>query len=119
MTGVEPVMRFGDEIDDLRVHSKRLAGFAQRAAWPIGGDRRRNGRAIAPIFAVDVLDDFFAPLMLEVDVDVGRLAPLLRNETLEQHVAARRIDLGHAKAVTDRRVFRGAASLARCLWAST
>ena len=33
---------------------------------------------------VDMLDDFFAPLMLEIDVDVGRLAALHRHEALEQ-----------------------------------
>ena len=51
-----------------------------------------------PYLAVDVLDDLFAPLVLEVDVDVGRLAPLAADEALEQQVHARRIDLGDAEA---------------------
>jgi hypothetical protein len=35
-----------------------------------------------------MLDHLLAPLMLEIDVDVGRLAPLLGNEALEQQVAS-------------------------------
>ena len=53
-----------------------------------------------------------AALMLEVDVDVGRLVALAGNEALEQHLGARRIDFGDAQAVADRRVRRRAASLA-------
>ena len=33
--------------------------------------------AVAAVFVVDVLDDFLAPLVLEVDVDVGRLVAFL------------------------------------------
>jgi len=36
---------------------------------------------------IDVLDDFLAPLVLEVDVDVRRLIALLAEETLEQQIA--------------------------------
>ena len=36
------------------------------------------------------LHDDLAALVLEVDVDVGRLAPFLRHEALEQEVVARR-----------------------------
>ena len=45
--------------------------------------------ALAAIALIDVLDHLLAPLMLEIDVDVGRLAPLFRDEALEQQ-----IDLG-------------------------
>ena len=50
--------------------------------------------------------------MLEVDVDVRRLAPLRRDEALEQQPAAHRVDLGDAEAVADRGVRRRAAALA-------
>jgi len=33
---------------------------------------------------IDILDDFLAPLVLEIDVDIGRLVALLRDEALEQ-----------------------------------
>ena len=50
-----------------------------------------------PYFGVDVLDHFLAPLMLEIDVDVGRLLALLGDEALEQQVAGRRVDRGDAE----------------------
>ncbi len=54
-----------------------LADVAQRAARAIGDHHgRRARRAARPYFSVDVLDDFFAPLVLEIDVDVGRLVAL-------------------------------------------
>ena len=66
-----------------------------------------------PYFCVDVLDHLLAPLMLEIDVDVGRLAALLGDEALEQQIAGRRIDRGDAEAVADGAVRRRAAPLAQ------
>ena len=40
-----------------------------------------------------MLDDFFAPLMLEIDVDVGRLSALHRHKALEQEPAITRSGL--------------------------
>jgi hypothetical protein len=68
---------------------------------------------VAAVFLVDVLDHFFAPLMLEIDVDVGRLAPLLGDEALEQKVAGRRVDRGDPEAIADGAVGRRAAALAQ------
>jgi hypothetical protein len=52
------------------------------------------------------LHDDLAPLVLEIDVDVGRLAPLLRDEALEQKVITRRVDRGDAKDIANRRIGR-------------
>ena len=51
--------------------------------------------------------------MLEIDVDVGRLAPLGRDEALEQQIGALGIDLGDAEAEADRGIGRRAAALAK------
>ena len=51
--------------------------------------------------------------MLEIDVDVGRLAPLGGDEALEQQVDLGRIDRGDAEAVAHRRIGRRAAALAQ------
>ena len=42
--------------------------------------------AVAAVFLVDVLDHLLAPLVLEIDVDVGRLVALGADEALEQQV---------------------------------
>ncbi len=65
------------------------------------------------VFAVDVLDDFFAPLVLEVDVDVGWFVAFGADEALEQHAHSRRVDLGDTQAITHRRIGRAAAPLAQ------
>src|SRR5690242_7388760 len=74
---------------------------------------RRNPGAVAAIFLVDMLDHFLAPLMFEIDVDVGRLAALLGNEPFEEEVAGCRIDRGDPETVTDGAVRRRPAALAQ------
>ncbi|CFB95985.1 Uncharacterised protein [Mycobacterium tuberculosis] len=42
-----------------------------RAAPPVGDDVGDLGGVVAAVFVVDVLDDLFALIRLDVDVDVG------------------------------------------------
>src|SRR5207248_9849416 len=62
---------------------------------------------------VDVLDHLYATLVLEIDIDIGRLAARGADEALEQHVDAGRVDRGDAEAVADHRIGRRAAPLAQ------
>ena len=91
----------GDGRADVFAQAHDLADFADRRARAVMDDRRGDPGAVAAVFVVDVLDHFLAPLMLEIDVDVGRLAALLGNEALEQQVAGRRVDRGDSEAVAD------------------
>ena len=75
-----------------------------------GGDDRG---AVAAVAAVDILHHLLAPRMFEIDVDVGRLQPLLGDEALEQQIDLGRIDRGDAEHVADGRVRRRAAALAQ------
>ena len=84
----------------------------------IADDGRAQRRVVAAIGLEDPLHDDLAPLVLEIDVDVGRLAALLGDEALEQQVVARRIDRGDAEHVADRRVGGRAAALAEDVRAS-
>ena len=60
-----------------------------------------KGGTLPPVLAVKVLDDFLAALVLEVDVNIRRLAALLADEALKQDAHARRVNLGDANAVAD------------------
>ncbi len=113
VAAVPPGERFRQPVDFLHAQAERLADVAHRALGAIGDDRGGECGAITAVLAVDVLDHFLAALMLEVDVDVGRLVALARDEALEQHRHARRIDLGDAQRVAHRRVRRRAAALAQ------
>ena len=60
-----------------------------------------------PVLRVDVLDDLLATVARrQVDIDVGPLAALLGEETLEEQLHPHRIDGGDAEAVADRAVRR-------------
>ena len=54
-----------------------LRHVAHRALAAVADHRRGQRGALAAVLAVDVLDHFLAPLVLEVDVDVRRLVALL------------------------------------------
>ena len=101
-----------EPVDLLERQAERLAHLAERALAAVRDDLAHHRGAVAPVRLVDGLDDLFAPLVLEVDVDVGRLAALGGEEALEEQVAARRIDRGDAEAVADGAVRRAAAPLA-------
>ncbi len=90
-----------------------LADLADRAPRAIMNDSGADRRTVLAVAAVDVLDHLLAPLVLEIDVDVGRLVAVLRDEACEQELALVGVDLGDAEAVADRAVGGRAAPLAK------
>src|SRR4029453_13036026 len=58
-----------------------------------------------------ILDHLLAPLMLEIDIYVGRLVARGADEALEQHIDPRRIDRGDAETIADARIGSGPAPL--------
>ena len=103
----------GQRGDHVLRQPHRLADLADRRARPIVDDRGGDAGPVAAVALIDVLDHLLAPLVLEVDVDVGRLVALARDEALEQQVDLDRIDRGDAEAIADRRIGGRAAALAR------
>jgi hypothetical protein len=57
-------------------NAQRAAHVAQRAAGAVADHHGGQRGALAAVLGVDVLDHLLAPLVLEVDVDVGRLVAL-------------------------------------------
>ncbi len=74
-----------------------LAHLADGGAGAEMDDGGGQPGAVPPVAVVDVLDHLLAPLMLEIDVDVGRLAALVRDEALEHQVDAVGRHLGDAE----------------------
>src|SRR5256885_11688387 len=109
---VPPGDRFGDSVHLWRIEPERFPDVAQRALGLISDERGRERSALTAVFVIDVLDDFLAPLMLEIDVDIGRLVALLRDEALEQKLLLGRIYLGDIQGVADGGIGRRAAPLA-------
>ena len=68
--------------------SHGFADIAHGAAAAVADDGGAERGAVTAIGVVDPLDDFLAPFMLEVDVDVGRFAAFGADETFEQQAAS-------------------------------
>ena len=103
----------GERADGVFRQPERLADLADGAAGAVADHGRREAGAMAAVAVVDVLDHDLAPLVLEIDVDVRRLAAVGGDEALEQEIDARGIDLGDAEAVAHRGIRRRAAALAQ------
>ena len=104
--------RVGERRGDVLREAQRLADLADRHARAVVDHRGADRGAVAAVALVDVLDHLLAPLVLEIDVDVGRLAALLGDEAGEERVALGRIDRGDAEAEADGAVGGRAAALA-------
>src|SRR5262245_2922438 len=103
--------RGGQRADRVFRQPENLADLADGGATAIGDDGRGNAGMVATVVLVNVLDHLLAPLVLEIDVDVGRFAAIRGDETFEQEAALARVDVGDAQAVADRRVGGRAAAL--------
>src|SRR3546814_18884867 len=96
----------GEHLGEVARQAKRLPHLGDRAAGAVAGDDGGQRRAVPPIGLVYPLDDFFAPLMLEVDVDIGRLLALARDEAIEEHLVLDWVDRGDPKQETDEAIRR-------------
>src|SRR5690554_2680054 len=88
-----------------------LADLAYGGARAVGDDGRGKPGPLAAVAGVDVLDHLLAPLVLEIDVDVGWLLALGRDEALEEDVDLGRVHRRDAEAEADGRVRGGTATL--------
>src|SRR5205807_3490093 len=103
----------GHGIDHVEAEAHGFTYVAYGAAAAVGDDGGGHAGAVAAVFGVQVLDDLFPPLVLEVDVDVGRLVAGGADEPLEQQVDPGRVDRGDAKAIAHRGIGGRPASLAQ------
>ncbi len=102
----------GERGDGILGKPHRLADVAHGRAGAIGDDGGGEPGAVAAVARVDVLDHLLAPLVLEVDVDVGRLLALGRHEAVEQHIDLGGVHRRDGEAVADDGVGGRAAPLA-------
>src|SRR5690606_41747712 len=93
------VESLGDPVDQFGVQAQCLARIAQDTAVAVGGDHSGQGRTVTTVFFINVLDDFFATLVLEVDVNVRRFFARLTDKARKQGIAVFRVDFGDAQAI--------------------
>ena len=56
------------------------------------------------VLFVDVLDDLFASLVFEIDIDIGSFVPLAGDEPFEEQIVTARIDAGDPQTKADSRI---------------
>ena len=109
---VPPVEALGHLIDEVETEAEGFADIAHGGSAAIADDFSGHAGALAAIFFVDVLDDFFTPFVLEIDVDIRRLVAGGTDEALEKQIDFDGIDGGDADAIADGGVGGGASALA-------
>ena len=68
---------------DILRQAHRFAHLANRHARAIMDHCGAEPGALAAKAAIDILDHLLAALVLEIDIDIGRLFTLFRNETIK------------------------------------
>ncbi len=101
-----------ERLDHVLRQTQRLAHIPDGALGAISSHGRAERRLVMPIGFVDPLDDFFAPGMFKIDIDVRWLIALAADEALEQQVIGFRVDRGDAENIADRGIGGRAAPLA-------
>ena len=112
---VKPKVFFGELLNHLRRNTKGFAHIPNRAAGPVGCNCSGNGCVLVAVFGVNVLNDFFTPLVLKIYVNIGRLFALAADETLKQQLAFSRVYRRNGQAIAHGRVSSRAAALAQDL----
>ena len=110
---VTRVENVSDFLHPVEREPKDLRHIAHGRSQPVGDHLGRQRRPVPPVGFIDILDHLLAAVVLEVDVDVGRLAAFAADEPLEEHVQASRIDRRDPQAVADSRVGCRPPSLAK------
>ena len=101
----------GQPLDEILGEAECFPDIADRALALVADEGRAERGIVAAIGFEHPLHHDLAPLMLEVDIDIGRLLALLADEALEQEIAAFWIDRGDAEHVADRRIGGRSSSL--------
>ena len=102
----------GHQLGQIFRQAEHLADVANGALAAIPADDGAECGLVMPIALVNPLDDVFPPLVLEIDVDIGRFVPVFGDEPFEQQVMAIGIDRGNPQHIADGGIGGGAPPLA-------
>ena len=103
---------FAPRILLTRCVSQCLGHIAYCRAGSIGDHVGNLRSVVATVALIHVLDDLFATVAFDIDIDIGRAIALGRQKPLEQQAQRNGIGLGNTQRVTRRAVGRAAPTLA-------
>ncbi len=110
--GAAPRAELGTAVESGLGKPQDLSHLTNGRLTPIAHDVGHHGGVGAAVLLVHVLDHLFPTVVLNVQIDVGRLGALLGEEALEEQIHSHGVDGGNPQAVAHRRVGGGAAALA-------
>jgi hypothetical protein len=114
--GVDVVQALAERVRHVHRHAVGAADVLHGRRRRVGLHHAGDGGVGAAVARVHVVEELLAPVVLDVDVDVGRLGQPVGarrgEEALEEEPVRHRVDGGDAQHERDRRVGRGAAALA-------
>src|SRR5947209_180352 len=103
--------RAGERRHHVFREAEHFADFADRRTCAISDDARCQSGAFAAIFLVDILNDLLAPLVLEIDIDIGRLVARVGDEAFEQEIVPIGVNLRYPQAEAENGIGCGPSSL--------
>ena len=99
------------QLVDLAVrHFQHAPDVTQHAARLQGAERDDLRDLITPVFLLHVADHLVAPVLAEVDVEVGHRHALGIEEALEQQPESHRVEIRDGERIGDQRAGAGAAA---------
>ncbi len=94
------------------VETECFSHVSDGAAGAVGNYCCRYGGALAAVFFVNILNDFFSSLMFKIHINIWRLFAFFGNKALKKYIDLPRPNFGDAETVTDHRIGSGSAPLA-------
>ncbi len=75
--------KLGDSIERGFRQSQSFADIAQCRTRAVAHHVGDHGGAVAAIFLINMLDHFFAPVMLDIEIDIRRFGAFCGNKAFE------------------------------------
>src|SRR4051812_20172190 len=117
LSWIAPVNSLGEIRRHLHRISERAHRIENRIRTAVHLDNARDRGICAIVLAIDVVQNFFAAVVLDVDNDVGSFSlsvdANLREKALEQKAVAHRVDGRDGETIRDGRIGGTAAALAK------
>ena len=93
--------QFGNAVDFAERYAQRPSDITDRSAGRHGSERDDLRHMVAAIAGRDIFDDFAAPHIAKIDIDIRHRHPLGIEEPFKQQTIFQRVDVGDFQQIGD------------------
>ena len=104
---------FRQRVNTVQRQAECLPHITDGRTAAIGHDLGRDTGPLPSVLGIKILQHFLATLMFEIHINIGCLVPLPTDKPFEQHVSTVGINSSNPQTVTNSRICRRAATLAK------